>query len=153
MKFGEAAEVFGRDLFELITFGSSYLKTDGPVSDIDSILCTYADITIIEDGIHRKIPIMDHENGSFFDEFFRYLGEIESIKNLIKVEEAHVPLIKMTLLDVDIDLLLCSKKQFAQDLCDMRDIENKKSFISIQGRECSIVLEKIAKSLKIPAMD
>lgn len=42
-----------------------------------------------------------------------------------------MPLIKFQIDAVDIDLLLCSKKCYAQDLTNLTDFSSKKSFNSI----------------------
>lgn len=61
-----------------------------------------------------------------------------------------MPLIKMNLLGVDVDLVLCAKKAYANDLTDCCDTMSKKSFNSIQGYQCTKTLETIAKGFLIP---
>ena len=87
------------------------------------------------------MKLLDHDNGTFFQTFFEYLQSHPDVSKVTKVEEALVPLIKIEIDSVDIDLLLCSKKSYAADLTDQRDTNNKKSFASIQGYECTKVLE------------
>jgi len=61
-----------------------------------------------------------------------------------------VPLLKLQICGVEIDMVLCSKKCFAAELKNSIDVSNKKSFNSIQGYECSLILEKVALNLPIP---
>ena len=125
------------------SFGSFYLQTDDFESDIDSILCTYN-----EQFLNKKlVKILDHDNGTFFDRFYKYLEKDESVQSIYKVEEAQVPLIKLTINSVEIDLLLCSKTFMASELSDSSETTNKKSFNSVQGLEATRVLEKIASSI------
>ena len=58
-----------------------------------------------------------------------------------------MPLIKLKINKVEIDLLLCSKKSCAKDLAGSSFTANKKSLNSILGHECSTILEKAALSL------
>ena len=64
------------------------------------------------------VKILDHDNGTFFDRFFKFLKGQEHVQSIIKIEEAQVPLIKLQIGSCDIDLLLCSKKSFASSLSD-----------------------------------
>jgi hypothetical protein len=146
----------GQPIYKLLKFGSSYLKTDDFESDIDSILCTFAQIEASTNNSKanpKLFQILDHDNGSFFDIFFGYLQKKQSsglITDLQKVEEALVPLIKLKINNIDIDLLLCSKASSASDLTDPLDTTSKKSLNSIQGYECTRVLEQISSSFQIP---
>lgn len=58
-----------KDLFRLLKFGSAYLGTDDYTSDLDLVLCTYAEV------IHCKnqVKLLDHDNGTFFYHFFDFL--------------------------------------------------------------------------------
>ena len=56
-------------LFELLKFGSNYLKTDDNQSDIDAILCSRVYTTI--GG--RRVQLLDHDNGTFFGDFFGFM--------------------------------------------------------------------------------
>jgi len=90
---------------------------------------------------------LDHENGTFFNSFYGYLQKENEISDLQKIEEAQVPLIKLKIFNVEIDLLLCAKYASAKDLCDSEETVSKKSLNSIQGLECTLTLEKIANGL------
>lgn len=142
-----------RSFYKLAKFGSAYLKTDDFESDIDIVLCTYADYNSWvenEEGTKIRMNFLDHENGTFFHSFYGYLQKMKEISDLQKIEEAQVPLIKLKIFNVEIDLLLCAKYNSAKDLCDSEDTASKKSLNSIQGLECTLTLEKIANGL-LPA--
>lgn len=117
----------GKDLFKLLRFGSTYLGTDDYTSDLDLVLCTYAEVVVNK----AVVKVLDHDNGTFFYHFFDFLENQPEIEKVIKVEEAQVPLIKIEIEKIEIDLLLCSKKSYASDLGDQRDAANRKSFASI----------------------
>ena len=85
---------------------------------------------------------MDHEIG-FFAKFYKVLKDQPLVKNLVKIPEAQVPLIKLKICETEIDLLLCSKKAGAS-LISVDGAANKKSANSLQGYECTLNIEKIA---------
>jgi poly(A) polymerase len=72
----------------LVTFGSFRLGVAGPGSDIDT-LCL----------VPRLVKRPD-----FFSVFYRMLLNNSQVKNLIKIEEARVPIMTMQFQDIDIDI-------------------------------------------------
>ena len=79
-------------IWRLLKFGSSYLKTDDFQSDIDTILCTFGQVECAGNSMNsRMINILDHDNGSFFDGFYRFVKSKEEkgrIEKIEKIEEA-----------------------------------------------------------------
>lgn len=55
----------------------------------------------------------------------------------------------MTIHDIEFDLLLCAKEPDAENMLNSEQTISKKSLNSIQGYECTIMLENIISSLKI----
>ena len=53
-------------------------------SDIDAILCTKV-FTYIAG---KRVNLLDHDNGTFFGDFFSFLGKQNEVKDLLKIQEA-----------------------------------------------------------------
>jgi hypothetical protein len=68
-------------LFELLKFGSNYLKTDDNQSDIDAILCSRV-YTNVEG---KRVQLLDHDNATFFGDFFGFLKKQTEVKDLLKI--------------------------------------------------------------------
>ena len=79
-------------LAKIFTFGSYRLGVTTPGSDID---CICVVVKPIERSQH------------FFGTFFQILKRDENAENLIKIEHAWVPVIKMVFHGVQIDLTFC----------------------------------------------
>mgnify|MGYP000961767585 CR=1 FL=1 len=146
LHFSQVIEQNDKPLFKLVPFGSWFLQTDDRESDIDTILCAYQEICFQ----NKMIRILDHDNGTFFDKFFKHLKDQSCIQSILKIEEAQVPLIKLKINDIDIDMLLCAKKSFASELSDTADTNGKKSFNSIQGYQATKILQKVACAIPFP---
>lgn len=58
-------------MFKVVKFGSFYLETDDFLSDLDLVLCTYSEVSIGK----KVVKLLNHDNGTFFDQFFDFLGE------------------------------------------------------------------------------
>ena len=71
----------GSPIFELLKFGSNYLKTDDLSSDIDAILCTRVYTSI--GG--KRVQLLDHDNSTFFGDFFSFLKKQSEVKELLKI--------------------------------------------------------------------
>ena len=55
--------------YRVMKFGYCYSQTDDLESDIDVILCTYAEV----DKNKKVTKILDNDNDSFFGTFFSFL--------------------------------------------------------------------------------
>ena len=60
-----------------------------------------------------------------------------------------MPLIKMAIHGIEFDLLLCAKEPEAENMVSSEHTISKKSLSSIQGFECTAMIENIIHSLKI----
>jgi len=74
----------------LLEYGSFHLEIYTPDSDID-LVCV--------------VPNFIDESEDFFDILFKILGKNKNIKNLVKITEAYIPIIKMNYSGVDVDLI------------------------------------------------
>ena len=93
----------------MLKFGSWALHTDDFESDIDAILCTFQELQFGK----KIVKILDHDNGTYFDRFFKFVKAQPCVDSIQKVEEAIVPLLKLKINGIEIDLLLCAKKSYA----------------------------------------
>eukprot|EP01022_Parablepharisma_sp_SALTPOND_P020138 TRINITY_DN3581_c0_g1_i1.p1 TRINITY_DN3581_c0_g1~~TRINITY_DN3581_c0_g1_i1.p1 ORF type:complete len:545 (+),score=63.38 TRINITY_DN3581_c0_g1_i1:897-2531(+) len=90
IKKKESLEVVEKAGGELYISGSFRLGVHGSTSDIDA-LC------VVPRFVDREIH--------FFGDLYESLKKNKEVKDLRGIKEAHVPIIKMKILDVDIDLL------------------------------------------------
>ena len=74
----------------MLEYGSFHLEIYTPDSDID-LVCV--------------VPNFIDESEDFFDILFERLGKNKNIKNLVKITEAYIPIIKMNYSGVDVDLI------------------------------------------------
>lgn len=120
------------------------------------MLCTYGDA---EDDLGGREalfglgnePVKVHGKGEsfmdrrqFFDEFFTF---ISAQVKAIKVDEAAVPLIKIEIDKVQIDMLLCVKLPWSESLTSVEHTACRASLLSILGFQCSQIFKEVARNL------
>lgn len=127
--------------FVLQTFGSYELGTDDEKSDIDLVLCTYGsgeDSLIVNDA-ESFIDLK-----KFFGPFFDHLQQNAQAS---KIEDATVPLIKIEIDGVSVDLLLCAKLPYADSLTNTEHTTCRASLFSILGYQASKTFKEVATNL------
>ena len=82
-------------LAKIFTYGSYRLEVNSPNSDIDCVL-------VVVEPISRS--------KHFFSILYDMLNQNSNVKNLIKIESAWVPVIKMIFHGIQIDLTFCQFK-------------------------------------------
>jgi poly(A) polymerase len=95
---------------KLFFFGSYALGVHGPASDIDTLVVVPSHV-FIED-FFRQFPTV-----------FRELSQVEDITELVPVQEAFVPIIKMEYRGVSLDILFTSMPKMSSIPRDMQTIE------------------------------
>jgi poly(A) polymerase Pap1 len=129
--------------FVLQTFGSYELGTDDEKSDIDLVLCTYGsgeDVLMANDA-ESFIDLK-----TFFGEFFDHLKSQKAVR-ASKIEDATVPLIKIEIDGVSIDLLLCAKLPYAESLTNTEHTTCRASLYSILGYQACKTFKEVATNL------
>ena len=97
---------------KVFTFGSFALGVHGPTSDIDTLIV-----------VPKQVNIDDYFRS--FERIFREMSNADDIQELVPVQDAFVPIIKMKYSGVSIDLIFASLPKLSSIPSDMATIEKK----------------------------